>query len=115
MKVVWSHRAKRDLHELVATIAEDSIQGAELVAGRILKAAKSLVRMPRGGHIGRVAGTRERVVEISLHPGVSDRFGVGQDSSRLSRGAKMAITNLVARPCGSAVSRVFHNWADAIR
>jgi toxin ParE1/3/4 len=61
MKVVWSHRAKRDLRELVSTIAEDSIQGAELVAERILKAAKSLARMPRGGRIGRVSGTRERV------------------------------------------------------
>jgi toxin ParE1/3/4 len=62
MRVIWSHRAKRDLHELVATIAEDSIQGAELAAGRILKAAESLAKMPRSGRPGRVPGTRERVV-----------------------------------------------------
>jgi len=62
MKVVWSRRAQRDLRELASTIAEDSIQGAELVSERILKAAKSLARTPRGGRIGRVSGTRERVV-----------------------------------------------------
>ncbi len=62
MKVIWSHRAKRDLQLLVSTIAEDSIKGAELVSDRILKAAVSLARTPRGGRIGRIAGTRERVV-----------------------------------------------------
>jgi toxin ParE1/3/4 len=62
MKVIWSHRAKRDLQILVSTIADDSIKGAELVSQRILKAALSLARTPRGGRIGRVPGTRERVV-----------------------------------------------------
>lgn len=62
MKVVWGHRARRELRELVAYIAEDSLQGAELVAERILKAVVSLVKMPRSGRPGRVPGTRERVV-----------------------------------------------------
>jgi addiction module RelE/StbE family toxin len=62
MKLIWRRRAQRDLHELVAYIAEDSIQGAELVAARILKAAELLTEFPRGGRAGRVAGTRERVV-----------------------------------------------------
>lgn len=62
MKLIWRRRAQRDLHELVAYIAEDSIQGAELVAARILKAAKLLTEFPRGGRAGRVVGTRERVV-----------------------------------------------------
>ena len=62
MKVIWGRRAKLDLRELVAYIAEDSIQGAELVAKRILKAAGLLAQMPRGGRMGRVPGTRERVV-----------------------------------------------------
>jgi len=39
MKLVWGRRARRDLRELIAYIAEDSIQAAELVASRILKSA----------------------------------------------------------------------------
>ena len=62
MKLIWGSRAKRDLHELVAYIAEDRVQGAELVAARILKAAERLTGMPRGGRPGRVPGSRERVV-----------------------------------------------------
>lgn len=62
MKLVWSSRAKRDLRELIAYIVEDSIQGAQLVATRILKAAELLSKMPRSGRVGRTPGTRERVV-----------------------------------------------------
>jgi toxin ParE1/3/4 len=47
---------------LIAYIAEDSVQTAELVAARILKAAELLTKMPRSRRIGRVPGTRERVV-----------------------------------------------------
>ncbi len=63
MKLTWSHRAKRDLRELVVFIAEDSVQAAEAVASRILKAAKLLAEFPRSGREGRVSGTRERVVD----------------------------------------------------
>ncbi len=62
MKVVWSGRAKRDLRNLVAYIAEDSVHGAELVAERILSAAKHLAGMPGSGRPGRVPETRECVV-----------------------------------------------------
>ena len=62
MRVAWSRRAKQDLRELVAYIADDSVQAAETVAGRILKAAELLANMPRCGRIGRVPETRERVV-----------------------------------------------------
>jgi toxin ParE1/3/4 len=62
MKVVWTGRARRDLRDLIAYIAEDSVRAAERVADRILNAAKSLGRMPRSGRPGRVNGTRERVV-----------------------------------------------------
>jgi plasmid stabilization system protein ParE len=62
MKVIWSHRAKRDLQGLVVTIAEESLQRADLVSGRILRSAQLLYRTPRAGRPGRVAGTRERVV-----------------------------------------------------
>jgi toxin ParE1/3/4 len=62
MRVNWSPRANRDLHELISYIAEESIQGAELVADRILKVAELLTQMPRSGRSGRALGTRERVV-----------------------------------------------------
>jgi plasmid stabilization system protein ParE len=62
MKLTWGRRARLDLNELIAYIAEDSPQTAELVADRILTTAELLTQMPRSGRIGRVAGTRERVV-----------------------------------------------------
>lgn len=62
MRVTWAQRARRDLRELIAYIAEDSIQGAELVAARILDGAKLLARMPLSGRAGRVPETREKVV-----------------------------------------------------
>ena len=62
MKLVWGHRAHRDLHELIAYIAEDSIQAAELVASRIFKSAEILTQVPCAGRTGRVDSTRELVV-----------------------------------------------------
>jgi addiction module RelE/StbE family toxin len=52
----------RDLDEVAAYIAKDSEQAAYPVAERIDTEAKLLCRFPRSGRIGRVAGTRERVV-----------------------------------------------------
>jgi plasmid stabilization system protein ParE len=62
MKLIWGRGARRDLRELIAHIAEDSVQAAEVVAARILNAAELLTEFPRSGRIGRVSGTRERVV-----------------------------------------------------
>jgi len=62
MKVTWGRRAKTDLRDLISYVAEDSVQGAELLANRILKSAELLAQMPRSGRPGRVPGTRERVV-----------------------------------------------------
>ena len=62
MKLTWERRARRDLRELIAFIAEASVQSAEAVADRILKAAELLTEFPRSGRSGRVPGTRERVV-----------------------------------------------------
>ncbi|HEY2860193.1 MAG TPA: type II toxin-antitoxin system RelE/ParE family toxin [Terracidiphilus sp.] len=62
MKVTWGRRARRDLHELIACIAEDSVQTAELVADRIWKAVAQLAIVPRSGRVGRVAGTRELAI-----------------------------------------------------
>ena len=62
MKVIWGHRAKRDLVELIAYIADDNAQAADRVAAQILKSADMLSRFPRCGRGGRVSGTREPVV-----------------------------------------------------
>jgi toxin ParE1/3/4 len=62
MRVVWSDRARLDLRNLVAYIAEDSVQAAELVADRILGTAKHLAMMPGSGRPGRTQETRECVV-----------------------------------------------------
>jgi toxin ParE1/3/4 len=62
MKVIWGHRAKRDLVELIAYIAENNSHAADRVAARILRSAQLLSRFPRSGRTGRVSGTRERVV-----------------------------------------------------
>lgn len=62
MKVTWGRRARRDLHELIAYIAEDSVRTAELVSDRIWKAVAQLAGAPRSGRSGRVAGTRQLVV-----------------------------------------------------
>lgn len=52
----------RDLSEIAAHIAEDSYQTAQLVQARIDREARLLSRFPRSGRLGRVPGTRERVV-----------------------------------------------------
>ena len=62
MKVTWGRRARRDLHELITYIAEDSVQTAELVSDRIWNAVAQLANAPLSGRLGRVAGTRELVV-----------------------------------------------------
>ena len=54
--------ALADLVELRAYIAEDRPQAASAVARRILDAASHLERFPEMGRPGRVAGTRELVV-----------------------------------------------------
>ena len=62
MTLVWGPRARRDLHELIVCIGEDSVQAAALVAARILESAELLLEVPQAGRPGRVAGTRELVV-----------------------------------------------------
>jgi toxin ParE1/3/4 len=63
MKLIWSKAAMRDLFELALYIARDSEQAAQSVEERIHEEAKVLSRFPRNGRIGRVSGTRERVVD----------------------------------------------------
>jgi len=62
MNLIWGSRARRDFHELISYIAEESIRTAELVSNRIENATEVLRTMPRSGRPGRVAGTREHPV-----------------------------------------------------
>ena len=62
MTVVWSKCALRDLDEIAAYIANDSIKSAQLVEERIRHEVELLSQFPLTGRVGRVAGTRERVV-----------------------------------------------------
>ena len=52
----------RDLFELAVYIGTDSERAAESVEACIHEEAKLLSRFPRSGRIGRIPGTRERVV-----------------------------------------------------
>ncbi|MDO8788559.1 MAG: type II toxin-antitoxin system RelE/ParE family toxin [Sulfuritalea sp.] len=55
----WSATAAREFIGGLAHIAEDSLQGAQLVRSRIDRAARFLELNPRMGKPGVVAGTRE--------------------------------------------------------
>lgn len=55
----WSQTATRELSLGLLHIAEDSLQGARLVKGRIDRAGHFLEQNPRMGKPGAVAGTRE--------------------------------------------------------
>lgn len=62
MRLNWGSRARRDLHELISYIAEDSVQAAELIATRVLATAELLSERPHVGRPGRVKGTRKLVI-----------------------------------------------------
>ena len=88
MKVGWRARARRDLHELIAYIAQDSVQTADLVSDRISKSVSLLTNNPYSGRQGRVAGTRELVVSRTPYILVY-RVGVSSVSIlRVYRGAR---------------------------
>jgi toxin ParE1/3/4 len=62
VKLVWTKAAIRDLAQVRRHIAQDNPEAAASVASRILEAVGRLPRHPEMGRMGRVRGTRERVV-----------------------------------------------------
>ncbi|MFC5863866.1 type II toxin-antitoxin system RelE/ParE family toxin [Acidicapsa dinghuensis] len=62
MRITWNRQAIRDLDEIAIYIANDSPQNAALVETRIHRTAIALSEFPLVGRLGRIAGTRERVV-----------------------------------------------------
>lgn len=92
MILTWPRRAQRDLHELIAYIAEDSLQAASLVATRILRSAELLLQAPRASRPGRVEGTRELIVLRTPYLLVYRLTSRGAHPPRLSRSAYLACT-----------------------
>jgi len=62
MRLVWTPRARADLDEITAYIAEDNPDAAERVADHIYDMAARLCEQPNLGHPGRKDGTRELIV-----------------------------------------------------
>ena len=60
-KVVWARPASKDLNELLAYIAEENEQNANLVADRIERTARNLGDFATG-RFGRVKDTYEAIV-----------------------------------------------------
>jgi addiction module RelE/StbE family toxin len=66
MKVRWTEPAVNQLHHIFAYIASDNARAAYRTVGRIRETILRMARMPHGGRVGRIAGTRE----VSV-PGIS--------------------------------------------
>jgi toxin ParE1/3/4 len=62
MQIKWHRKARQDLRDLRAFIADDNPQAAATVARSILQAVERLPDHPAIGRPGRVMGTRELVV-----------------------------------------------------
>lgn len=70
MRLVWTPRARADVDEITAYIAEDNPDAAERVADYIYAAAAQLCEQPGLGGPGRKDGTRELIVRKgSWHSG----------------------------------------------
>jgi toxin ParE1/3/4 len=63
VKVEWSERAEADRNRIYDFIDAESPQGAIAVDGRIARSIAALARFPGMGRPGRIAGTRERVIQ----------------------------------------------------
>src|SRR5689334_12824258 len=59
MRLRWVRESMSDLGNIRAYIGRDSARAAERVRLQIIEAARQLEHLPRLGHPGRRAGTRE--------------------------------------------------------
>lgn len=62
MKVRWTMSAVNQLENIFKTISEGNPAAAGRIVLRIRDTIRQVARMPHGGRIGRVEGTREIVV-----------------------------------------------------
>jgi plasmid stabilization system protein ParE len=63
MQLKWLRTALRNLDDEATYIAQDDAAAARLVVQRVMGAVATLAEQPGLGRPGRVAGTRELVVE----------------------------------------------------
>lgn len=62
MKLTWSAFALSDRDAIFTYIEADNPAAAVLVDERIVAASRRLLDFPAGGRVGRIAGTRELVI-----------------------------------------------------
>ena len=62
MKLVWEDAAKADREEIFAYVEQHNPAAADMLDALFLKRARHLVSCPYLGRTGRLAGTRELVV-----------------------------------------------------
>lgn len=62
MRLSWTSPASHDLAALHSYVRAESFQAADRILDQIVKATEMLVRQPRLGRTGRIAGTRELVI-----------------------------------------------------
>ena len=63
MNVIWSATSVRHLQDVVSYLEGESSNLAVTTRRRILETKRRISQMPNSGRIGRVAGTREAVVQ----------------------------------------------------
>ncbi|CAD5300217.1 putative toxin Y4kP [Bosea sp. 62] len=89
MRLVWSPFALADRDEIFSYIEADNPKAAAEIDERIAFAVRRLLRFPESGRPGRIAGTRELVVQRTPYIAV---YAVTADKIRVLRvlhGARM--------------------------
>ena len=62
IEVIWTKPAEKDLENILAYVAGESLQGANTIASRIEKTVSVISRFPLGARPDRETGSYERVV-----------------------------------------------------
>ncbi|MFZ0518910.1 MAG: type II toxin-antitoxin system RelE/ParE family toxin [Acidobacteriaceae bacterium] len=63
MQIQWSANAAAQLHAAHEYVAEDNRDAAQQQSSAVIRAVEQLAQFPEMGRPGRVAGTRELVVQ----------------------------------------------------
>lgn len=64
-QIVWTKSARQDVNEIWDYLVLRNPNAAELTDSQILKAVEGLATFPKRGRPGRVAGTRELLIQGS--------------------------------------------------
>ena len=82
MKLIWSAFALSDRDAIFTFIEADNPSAALMVDERIVTAVRRLVDFPASGRIGRIAGTRELVINGTPYVAA---YAVTQSAVRILR------------------------------